>query len=206
MLPLLGIDKWEEESLSNLATKILAISPKPLILIDGKGGSGKSSLAKKLADVLNANLVCTDDIAWWLHPIEWEDELLNGIIKPWLNGGEVAYTPPGWIKKNREGFIEVDSEKPLIVEGSGVCRKTLREIANYTIWMNADPDLARERGIQRNIANGEDGGTLESVTEMWDWFDSIADPFLLEEEAWKHVDIIVSGVHSDLRTHIPAFS
>jgi len=201
MLQPLGIDTWKEEPLSFLVEKILNISPKPLILIDGKGGSGKTSFARKLADALNANMVSSDDVAWWLHPVHWDNEMLTGIIQPWLNGESVAYTPSGWIKKNRIGCIKVDSSKALIVEGCGACRKTLRKVATYSIWMDTDPELARERVIQRDLANGENGGTLESVAEASDWFDSIIDPFIAEEEIWKYTNMIVSGTQSDLSTN-----
>jgi len=196
--PSLGIDTWKEETLSNLATKILSIKPNPIILIDGKGGSGKTSFAVKLADVLNANMVSTDDVCWGADPIHWDGEMLSGIIQPWLEGKNVAYTPSGWIKENRIGFIEADSNKALIIEGSGACRKTLRKVATYSIWVDTEPKISRMRVIQRDLANGENGGTLESVTEFTDWWDSVVDPFLLNEESWKHTDIIVSGSESDL--------
>jgi len=202
MLPSLGIDVWKEETLSNLTAKIMSIAPNPLILIDGKGGSGKTSFAVKLADNLNASIVTTDDVCWYADPIHWDDEMLNGIVKPWLDGKNVAYTPSGWIKENRIGFIEADPNKALIIEGNGACRKTLREFATYSIWIDTEPELSRMRVIQRDLANGENGGTLESVTEFTDWWDSLVDPFLLEEEAWKYTDIIVSGSQSDLISNI----
>jgi len=202
------IDTWKEESVAVLAGRILNISPKPLVFIDGKGGSGKTSFAAKLAAAMNANIVSTDDVAWWLDPIHWDDELLNGIIQPWLNGENAAYTPSGWIKKNRDGFITADSDKALIVEGSGACRKRLRQLATFSVWIDTDPQICRERVIQRDLANGENGGTLESVTEFTDWFDSVIDPFLAEEEPWKYVTAIVSGIQSDLNSdtimiHVP---
>jgi len=201
MLTPLGIDTWKEETLSALAEKILNISEKPLVLIDGKGGSGKTSFAIKLADMLNADKVSTDDVAWWLDPIQWDGELLDGIIQPWQNGNNVSYTPSGWIKKNRKGVIAVDSSKALIIEGCGACRKTLRNVATYSVWIDTDPHLAKERVILRDLANGENGGTRESVTTFTDWFDSIIDPFLAEEEAWKYTNVIVSGTQSDLSSN-----
>lgn len=198
MIPSLRIDTWKEESLANLAAKILSNTSKPLILIDGKGGSGKTSLAVKLLDILKANLVSTDDVCWCSDPIHWDGEMLDGIIHPWLDGKNVTYKPSGWDKNNRLGFIEVDSSKALIIEGNGACRKTLREVASYSIWVDTEPDIARMRVIQRDLANGENGGTLESVTEFTDWWDSVVDPFLLEEQAWKYVDIVVSGSQSDI--------
>jgi len=198
MLPSLGIDTWKKENPSVLAAKILEAAPRPLVLIDGKGGSGKTSFAVKLAGILNADIVSTDDVCWCADPIHWDGEMLSGIIQPWLSGKDVSYTPSGWVKENRAGAIEVDSSKALIIEGSGACRKALREVASYSIWIDTEPDTARERVIQRDLANGENGGTLESVTEFTDWWDSVVDPFLLEEAAWKYVNIIVSGSQPDL--------
>ena len=197
MLPSLGIDTWKEEPLSVLIAKIIGISPTPLILVDGKGGCGKTSFAAKLADVMNANIVSTDDVCWNADPIHWDNEMLNSIVHPWLNGQNVSYSPSGWVKENRVGFIKVDSNKALIIEGNGACRKTLRKVASYSIWIDTEPDVSRARVIERDLANGENGGTLESVTAFTDWWDSVVDPFLLEEEAWKHVNIIVSGSSSD---------
>lgn len=197
MLFSLGITTWEEKALSDLAAEILMNTPKPLILIDGVAGSGKTTLAMKLVDVLDAGLVHTDDVCWCADPVNWDDEMLNGIIHPWIDKKNVAYKPTGWAKENRSGFIKVDSNKALIIEGMGACRKTLREVATYSVWVDTEPDIARTRVIQRDLSIGENGGTLESVTEFADWWDSLVHPLLLKEESWKYVNIIVSGSQFD---------
>ena len=194
----LGIDAWEEKTLSCMAEEIMSIANRPLVLIDGKGGAGKTSLAVKLAKLLNANVIGTDDACWHADPIHWDGEMLDGILLPWLAGKNVAYTPSGWVKKNRPGSIVVDSSKPLIIEGNGACRKTLRKFSTYSVWVETEPTLARMRVIERDFAAGENGGTIESVTSFTDWWDSVIDPFLAEEESWKYANIIVSGTLSDL--------
>ena len=210
MLPSLGINSWSEESLANLAVKISNIVPKPLILVDGVAGSGKTTLAAKLADLLNANLVHSDDVSWCADPIHWDGEMLAGIVNPWRGGNDVAYKPTGWIKDNRPGSINVDPNRALVIEGMGASRKTLRTIATYSIWVDTEPKIARARVVQRDLANGENGGTIESITEFANWWDSLLTPLLLEEKSWKYVDIIVSGSQSDLiannlMIHVPGF-
>jgi len=200
MLPTLKIDTWEEQPISDLAAEILSLAAKPLILIDGDGGSGKSTVAKHLADILSANLVRTDDVCWQADPWRWDGEMLDGIIRPWLDGENVAYRPSGWVKKNRDGFIEADSSKPLIIEGMGACRKSLRDVASYSVWVDTPPDIARARVIERDLANNVNGRTLESVTAFAAWWDSLVHPFLLAEKPWEHVDIIISGTRSDLNS------
>ena len=210
LLPSLKISSWSEESLAGLAAKITRNVPRPLILIDGAAGSGKTTLATKLVELLNADLVHTDDISWCADPVQWDDEMLAGIIDPWLNGKCIAYRPTGWIKENRPGSIEVDPNRALIIEGMGACRKTMRSVAAYSIWVDTEPETARSRVVQRDLANGENGGTIQTITEFADWWDSLLAPLFMEEESWKYVDIIVSGSRSDLvsghlMTHIPDF-
>lgn len=208
MLPSLEINTWSKESMSNFITNITNHETRPLILIDGAAGSGKTTLAAKLADMLNANLVHTDDVSWCADPIHWDGEMLTGIIVPWLGGKNVSYKPTGWIQENRPGSIEVDSRRALIIEGMGAGRKTLRDAAAYSIWVDTEPETARSRVVRRDLANGENGGTVESVTEFADWWDSLLVPLFLEEESWKYADVIVSGLLSDLDSdnlmiHIP---
>ena len=198
VLPSLEIDSWIYESLSNIVKRVLNINKKPLVLIDGVAGSGKTTLAVIIADIINANLVHIDDVCWNADPIHYDAEMLDGIINPWFNGNNVSYKPTGWIKENRIGSIEIDPNKALVIEGMGVCRKTLREIATYSIWLDIESELARNRLVRRDIASGADGGTLESITKFADWWDSLLIPFLIEEKPWKYVNLIVSGSKSDL--------
>lgn len=198
ILPSLEINSWTEESLSNLAKKISNNVPRPLILIDGVAGSGKTTLAAKLADILNANLVHSDDVSWCADPIHWDGEMISGIVNPWLKKNDVAYKPTGWIKENRPGFIDVDSSKALVIEGMGVSRKTLRTIATYSIWVDTEPEIARTRVVQRDLASGENGGSIQSITEFANWWDSLLTPLFLEEKSWRYVDVVVSGSQSDL--------
>ena len=197
MLPSLGINKWSQETLCCLAARISGITRKALILVDGVGGSGKTSLSAKLAGTLNANIISTDDICWNADPIHWDSEAIDNIIKPWLDGIDAAYKPSGWVKENRPGFIHVDSSKTLIIEGMGASRKTLRDLATFSIWVDAEPDIARKRVVERDLASGVNGETLKEVMEFTEWWDSMLIPFLIEEEPWKYVDLIVNGIESD---------
>ena len=147
----LSLTDWMK--LSTLRESIVCL--KPLILIDGVAGSGKTTLATKLADIFNANIVNSDDLCWGADPIHWDAEMLTGIVNPWINGNDIAYKPTGWIKENRPGSIDVDSNKALVIEGMGASRKTLRSIATYSIWVDAESEIAWERVVHQDLGNGE---------------------------------------------------
>lgn len=213
-LPPLKINTWSEDSLAAFASRISNKAPRPLILIDGAAGSGKTTLAQRLTEMLNANLVHTDDVSWCADPLHWDGEMMDGIVNPWLKGETVSYQPTGWAKENRPGTIEADPGRALVIEGMGAGRKTLRAAASYSIWVDTEPETARARVVARDLAKGENGGTVESITEFADWWDSLLLPLFLEEEPWKYVDVIVSGSQSDLNadklmihtvTHTPGF-
>ena len=197
LFPSLGFETWNEISIINLVTEIIKISTRPLILIDGIAGSGKTTLAISLGDILKADIVSTDDVCWCADIINWDEEMLKGIIYPWLEVKYVSYKPSGWIKENRQGFIEVDAKKPLIIEGMGACRKEMREVASYSIWIDTESDIARSRLISRDLPAGVNGETIESIIKFADWWDSMMHPFLIKEEPWKYTNIIINGFLSD---------
>src|SRR4051812_18711178 len=82
------------DSLSDLAMRIgRACRADPaLIAIDGRGGAGKSTLARKLALRLDgAAIVPTDDFAAWHDPLEWWPRMLVEVIEPLSNGRPARY-------------------------------------------------------------------------------------------------------------------
>ena len=127
----------------------------PAVLgIDGRAGGGKSTLAERLAAVVpGAAVVHTDDIAWYESFFGWEDLLVDGVLEPARQGVAVAYRPPAWEARDRAGAIVVPAGCPLlIVEGSGVGRRSLGRYLDELVWVQSDLDLARRRGIERDIA------------------------------------------------------
>lgn len=162
-----------------------------LILIDGRSAGGKTTLAESLAVLLSGTVVHTDDVAWHLHPTEWDDELVRGVIAPWRAGKCVRFRPPGWIAKGRPGAVEVPaSAEVLIVEGVGAGRESLVEQADLVIWVQSDRDEARRRGIARDIELGREPAEAE---QFWDEWTQSEEPFLAAERPWTRAHLIVNG-------------
>lgn len=68
LLSPLEINGWFETTWSGLAAQISGHAPRPLILVDGAAGSGKTTLASRLVDILEGNLVHIPD-GTITHPI-----------------------------------------------------------------------------------------------------------------------------------------
>lgn len=187
-------EPWTTTSVASLAEDVAAHTGdgRALVLVDGSGGSGKSTFARRLvAHVPGAALVSTDDVAWHLHPTNWGSEMLDGVVRPWLAGADVHYRPPGWVAQGREGSVTATGDGVLVVEGVGAARRELAELASYVVWVNTDPALARERCLGRDI--GIDGDTREQVAEFHAWWMGFEVPFHLAEKPWDRADLIVDG-------------
>jgi Ni2+-binding GTPase involved in maturation of urease and hydrogenase len=76
----------------NVATRLIAI--------DGPGGAGKTTLAVRLAQELQAAVIHTDEFASWDNPVDWWPEMLERALEP-LAAGEtrVRSGSAGWQKK-----------------------------------------------------------------------------------------------------------
>lgn len=165
----------------------------PLVLVDGRSGSGKSTFAERAAALLGAAVVHTDDIAWHLHPIDWESALDSGVLRPWRSGEAVSFRPPGWVRKGRPGAVDVPAGVPLVVEGVGAARSSLAAQAELVVWVQSDRDLARERALVRDVAEGR---TPSEAAAFWDeWMRSEA-PFLAAERPWERAHLVVNGTAS----------
>src|SRR3954447_14391400 len=126
-----------------------------VVAVDGRSGSGKTALAQLLSDQLvDAQIVHTDDVAWYESMFEWDHLLAEHVLRPLRNGVNVLYRPPAWDRRDRPGAIAPETTKAFtIVEGCGAIRKSLSPLLDYRIWVQADHAEAERRGILR------DGGT-----------------------------------------------
>ena len=108
-----------KSELGVLVRVLLAKTTRALVLVDGRSGAGKSTFAHRLAQVLDAAVVHTDDIAWQHSRFGWSDVLLDGVVTPWRRGAVVSLRPPGWGPSDRPGTVTVPPSPVLVVEGVG---------------------------------------------------------------------------------------
>jgi energy-coupling factor transporter ATP-binding protein EcfA2 len=158
--------------------------------VDGRSGSGKSTLAGRVAAAVpGATVVHTDDIAWYESFFDWTHLLVDGILEPARRGRAVAFRPPAWAERGREGAIVVPEGCPLlVVEGVGVGRRSLAEHVDGLVWVQADAVVARRRGIERDSARG-----AADPAGFWDEWEAVEVPLLARERPWERAALVAAG-------------
>ena len=188
--------KWQTVDNEQLGQLIDGLTPRGqqrLIMVDGRSGNGKTTFAHKLMTLFDAALIHTDDVSWHLHPTDWVQEILEGVIGPWQRGVDIAYKPPGWTKMGREGLIEAPAKPMLIIEGVGAGRAELATYADLVTWVQAGTKVAYSRGIARDVKQGR---TQREAEEFWVEWMSVENPFLASDRPWTRARLIVNGAPS----------
>lgn len=192
------VPAWFRQPWADLAGELMRtageVGPRPVVLaVDGRSGSGKSTTAARLAAAVpGAVIVHTDDVAWWESFFDWDGLLAAGVLLPARRGDAVRFRPPAWDRRGRDGAIEVPAGTPLVVvEGVGASRRSLTTLVDVSVWVQADRDEARRRGIER------DGGTPEAVA-FWDEWMAQEEPFLAVDRPWERATAILCGTAEQL--------
>ena len=163
-----------------------------ILAVDGRSGSGKSSVANMFHRSVPASAVIhTDDVAWHHSFFDWSDLLVEGILKPLRNGKAVSYRPSGWHKHGRHGAIEVAAGLDLVVvEGVGASRTEVMPWTDSSLWVQSDLEEAERRGIAR------DGGT-EDARNFWHEWTAQEFDFLQRQRPWERAIVIVNGTPTE---------
>jgi hypothetical protein len=184
---------WRVEPVEELVRLVMSVAGDPagrprVVAVDGRQGGGKTTLAELLRDdVPGAQLVHTDDVAWFHGFFSWAPLMIDGVLSPLRRGRPVRYRPPAWDERGRGGAIEVAAGAPLvIVEGVGAARRELMPFLDAVVWVQSDLAEADRRGIAR------DGGT-PAARDFWYEWAAEEIPFLADQRPWERADVVVAG-------------
>ena len=186
---------WRTVPFSELVAELrtcCADRPRAVIAVDGRSAGGKSTLTTQLAAALGAQAVHTDDVAWWHDFFAWDDLLIGGVLEPYLAGDAVAFRPPAWQERGREGAITISNDCCVIlIEGVGASRRSLAPYLCAAIWVQSDWPLAEARGIARDMRT-ERPDPVEAK-RFWDDWQEAERSFLASDQPWQRADLVVCG-------------
>jgi len=187
----------------NLEERILETLPDRrrtrLVAIDGKGGAGKSSLARKIQENLDdVQVVEVDD--FWLPKVarplrhqvvsdpgsdyDWR-RLRDQVIKPLSQDEQGRYQRYDWPTDALAEWQNVPSGGTVVVEGVFSTRLELAPFYDLKIWVETPSSVCLDRGVER------DG---EQHRDLWEneWMKA----YQTYIDAWdpkNRADIVIAG-------------
>lgn len=125
-----------------------------VIAIDGVAGSGKTTLALKLAqDLTESSVVHMDDLYdGWNNPLSQKltARVISQLLEPVSKQLPVSYQVFDWKLNRFNDFKTITQHKYLILEGVGAAQREFRPYINKIIWIECDPSLGFNRVIARD--------------------------------------------------------
>lgn len=132
------------------------------VLIDGRSGSGKTSLAAELAPLMGATIVHMDDLYHGWYGLE----AAPAVLVDALAAGR--YRRYDWYAGRLTDVRELDATRPIVIEGCGsLTRSTLEAAAAFagsaqSIWLECPYEERKARAL------GRDGSMLAPYWEVWE--------------------------------------
>ena len=193
-----AVTQWQVSATDELVAHLLNLVGTPqgrpaIIAVDGRGGSGKTTLTTALAAAVpGAQAFHLDDLIWNEPLYDW-DQLYVDTLTQLRRAGSLDLVPDKWREHGREGSIRIPAGSPLVlVEGTGAGLAAVRSLIDAHVWVQTGDDVAERRGIKRDIAEGVNGDAEESV-RFWHWWMAGERLFFAKDRPWRRADVIVSG-------------
>ena len=168
-----------------------------LVCVDGPAGSGKTTVAGRLAAALgtDAVLVHFDDLyaGWTLTGAS--SRLRAGVLRPLAEGRPGSYHRFDW---STRWFLPEATVVPvpvvLLVEGTGSSPRSLDPWTTLRVWVQAPPDLRLARGLAR------DGAHLAPEWRRWQSTEAAE---FAREDTRARADLRLDGERGLLASTVP---
>ncbi len=171
-----------------------------LVAIDGRGGSGKSTFARRLERASEEMTVVEFDdfylpLAERRARTEAGDTEIGGnfdwrrlrdqVLTPLSHDAPASYQRYDWPSDERAEWHSVPVGGIVLIEGNYSTRQELFAVYDYTIWIDAPHDVRLERGIRR-------GGADTRARWLTEWMPE-EDRYIAAEDPAKRVDLLLDG-------------
>ncbi len=171
---------------ASLVEQIMTVArPVRLVAIDGPGGAGKSTFARRLAVAAGgAPVVHTDDFASWDEPIDWWPRLLEQVVQPLVTGSAARYQRFDWASNRLAEWITIDTSPIVVIEGVSAGRLEWRDHLALVVWIDTDRETRLRRGLERD---GDD------QRQQWETWMAAEDEHFAVHRTRQRADVVVDG-------------
>lgn len=155
-----------EASLALLLGRVRDLRSRALVVIDGRSGSGKTSLAAELAARWprdeDVRVIELDDLyPGWDGLADAGRVVADRIMTPIAAGAAGTYEPWDWQADRSLTPVVVEPDTALIIEGSGALTPEAAGLADLTVWVDAPEASRKARALAR------DGDSYAPHWERW---------------------------------------
>jgi uridine kinase len=163
------------------------------VAVDGRGGSGKTTVARQLSKALNAEIVQTDDFSSWENPFDWWPLLIDRVFKPIQMGAQTIHycRKTGWDSSLKEPTTVQLVTPIMVVEGVSSSRKEFQPYISLSIFIDAPKDICLARGIERDRLQSK--RSEAELTRLWSNWSSAEDAHLQRDNPKERADIVLDG-------------
>lgn len=149
-----------------------------VVLVDGRSGTGKTTLAGALAGELGAQLVHLDDVyPGWDGLRAAADAVVSDVL-----GGPSGHRRWDWGAGAPADWVDLDPSEPIVVEGCGALSRASAPLAVLRIWLTAEDQERWRRAI------GRDGAVFAAE---WDRWAAQEDAFIAAEDPATLADVVL---------------
>lgn len=172
--------------------------------IDGRGGAGKSSLARAIVAALPRSMHIEHD---WFHLPKHQvagdlrfdhSRLLSELLCPFQAGAQrISFLRYNWgyLAGTLDGFHEsptiIEDVDIVVLEGCNTLHPLVVEHLDFKIWLDTDPALAMQRGIKRDIEEYKlDPQRVHAAWKEWSFFEAQR---LARDNRQQRADVVITG-------------
>ncbi len=143
--------------------EIVEAAIRPVVLLDGGSGSGKTSFAAVLAARWKAargeepQVVSLDDVYPGWHGLAAGSAAIRRILAP----SGAGYRRWDWGAAAPTDWVSIDPGRPILVEGCGALTRGSAPLATCCVWLELDETTRRHRALAR------DKGGYDPYWDIW---------------------------------------
>jgi uridine kinase len=156
--------------------------------VDGRSGSGKSTIASRLSSLLDAPIVEIDDFVSWDCFAGWWPRFDEAVLTPLLAGRDARYQARDWRNDWYGSSLGPWKTLPwaptVIIEGVTCTRRETVGRLAYRVWVEAPAALRLARGLARDTA-------FDGKEELWRRWMREEDAFFAADGTRERADIVV---------------
>lgn len=161
------VDEALTTAVGAIVQRVAAVgAANPVVLIDGRSGAGKSSLARRLGAAWphpgRVQRVALDDLyPGWDGLAAGAEYARERVLLPHAKGTVGVWQRWDWSAGERAEAHAVDPSLPLLVEGSGLLTPASAALGDVRVWVESPTPSRKRRGLER------DGETYRPHWDRW---------------------------------------